>query len=81
VSAGELVEIAGLVIAVASLVCSVLNAGIRSAVEHGARVPMWLLIAGAMLNAVALNGDKTTQMLRGYRGPSMPPPTMPTGWR
>ena len=77
-SATDLIEVSGLVIAVASVVCTVANAAIRSAVEHGYAVPRWLLVVAAALNAVALNGDKTVQLARGYRGPSSPPRS-PTG--
>lgn len=55
---------AGLVVAVASLAASLLNQYIRSAQESGATVRSWVLHASAVLNAVALNGDKTVQALK-----------------
>jgi hypothetical protein len=66
--------VVGIVVPIASLVCSVANAWIRSAVEHGYRVPHWLRFVGSALNLTALNLDKVPQMARGYRGRSLPPP-------
>ncbi len=68
----ERIELIGLVVAVASILCSVVNAAIRAAVEHGYRVPRWLLVVAAAANAAALNLDKADQLRRGYRGPSLP---------
>lgn len=59
---------AGLVVSVASLAASLLNQYIRSAQESGATVRPWVLHASAVLNAVALNGDKTVQALKLAKG-------------
>lgn len=59
---------AGLVVSVASLAASLLNQYIRSAQESGASVRSWVLHVSAVLNAVALNGDKCVQALRLAKG-------------
>jgi hypothetical protein len=60
-------ELIGLIVALASLLCSVANAAIRAAVEHGYNVPRWLRVAAAAANAVALNLDQVPRIGR-YRG-------------
>lgn len=72
--ATAIATLVGVVVPIASIVCSAVNARIRSAVEHGYRVPRWLLVLTATANLTALNLDKVPQMARGYRGKSQPPP-------
>jgi hypothetical protein len=76
--ASAVAAVVGVVVPLASLVCSKLNAAIRAAVENGYAVPRWLRVVGATLNGAAFNLDKVPQMAKGYRGPSAPPRS-PTG--
>ena len=59
-----LIGIAGIVVPAASLAASLLNQRIRSAQAEGATVAPWILTFAAVLNAVALNGDKAVQALK-----------------
>lgn len=59
-----IINLAGIVVPVASLAASVLNQRIRSAQADGASVAPWVLTLAAALNAVALNGDKAVQAFR-----------------
>lgn len=59
-----LIGIAGIVVPVASLAASLLNQRIRSAQAEGKTVDSWILHFAALLNAVALNGDKALQALK-----------------
>lgn len=56
--------VAGAVVSVASLAASALNQYVRSAQESGATVRGWILHSAAVLNALALNGDKAVQAFR-----------------
>ena len=63
-----IVNLAGIVVPVASLAASILNQRIRSAQAETATVAPWILAFAAALNAVALNGDKAVQALRLVKG-------------
>jgi hypothetical protein len=73
----EKIEVGAAVVTAASLVCTVANAAIRGAAEQGIALPRWVLVIASALNAVALNGDKSIQLARGYRGASLPPGSRP----
>ena len=68
----SLLALAGLVVGSCSIASSVVNHIIRSQTDAGSTPPPWILTAAAVLNAVALNGDKALQLVKGYRGPSAP---------
>ena len=63
-----LINLAGIVVPVASLAASVLNQRIRSAQAEGSSVAPWILTFAAGLNAVALNGDKAVQAVKLVKG-------------
>ena len=63
-----IISLAGVVVPVASLAASMLNQRIRSAQTEGRSVDAWILHVAAVLNAVALNGDKAMQALKLARG-------------
>lgn len=54
----------GVVVPVASLGASILNQYVRSTQEQGGTVAPWVLHASAVLNAVAMNGDKAVQAFK-----------------
>ena len=56
-----LLVVLGAVVPVASLVASILNQYVRTAVERGERVPTLLLAIVGGINAAALNPDKAVQ--------------------
>jgi hypothetical protein len=58
------IAIAGVVVSVASVVASVVNQYVRDAQQSGASVSAWVLHLAAVLNALALNGDKAVQALK-----------------
>jgi hypothetical protein len=60
--------IVGAIVPVASLAASVLNQRIRSAQADGASVASWVLTFAAVLNGIALNGDKAVQAVKLVRG-------------
>jgi hypothetical protein len=63
-----IINLAGIVVPVASLAASVLNQRIRSAQAEGSSVAPWILTLSAGLNAVALNGDKAVQAVKLVKG-------------
>jgi hypothetical protein len=63
-----IISLAGVVVPVASLAASMLNQRIRSAQTEGRSVDAWILHVAAVLNAVALNGDKAVQAVKLARG-------------
>jgi hypothetical protein len=67
-SLNGIISLAGVVVPVASLAASVLNQRIRSAQAGGASVAPWVLTFAAVLNGVALNGDKAVQAVKLARG-------------
>ena len=58
------IAIAGVVVSVASVVASFVNQYVRDAQQSGASVSAWVLHSAAVLNALALNGDKAVQALK-----------------
>lgn len=68
----SLLALAGLIVSGCSIASSVLNHVIRSQTDAGEKPATWLLTTAAVLNAVALNGDKAVQLAKGYRGPAAP---------
>ena len=67
-SLDSVISLAGVVVPVASLAVSLLNQRIRSAQAEGKQVDAWILHVAAVLNVVALNGDKAMQALKLARG-------------
>lgn len=67
-SLDSVISLAGVVVPVASLAASLLNQRIRSAQTEGRSVDAWILHVAAVLNAVALNGDKAMQAVKLARG-------------
>ena len=63
-----LINLAGIVVPVASLAASVLNQRIRSAQAEGRSVAPWVLTFAAVLNGVAMNGDKAVQAVKLVKG-------------
>ena len=63
-----IINLAGIVVPVASLAASVINQQIRSAQADGKSVASWMLTVAAGLNAVALNGDKAVQAAKLVKG-------------
>jgi hypothetical protein len=63
-----IINLAGIVVPVASLAASVVNQQIRSAQAESKPVASWLLTLAAGLNAVALNGDKAVQAVKLAKG-------------
>jgi len=63
-----IINLAGIVVPVASLAASVLNQRIRNTQAAGDSVAPWLLTVAAGLNAVALNGDKAVQAVKFAKG-------------
>jgi hypothetical protein len=58
------IAIAGVVVSVASVVASFVNQYVRDAQQSGSSVSAWVLHSAAVLNALALNGDKAVQALK-----------------
>lgn len=67
-SLDQVVSLAGIVVPLASLGASLLNQYVRSAQEQGGSVAPWVLHTSAVLNAVALNGDKAVQAVKLAKG-------------
>lgn len=63
-----LIGIAGIVVPVASLAASLLNQRIRGAQADGKAVDAWVLKVAAVLNVIALNGDKALQAAKLAKG-------------
>ena len=63
-----IINLAGIVVPVASLAASVLNQRIRSAQAEGSSVAPWVLTFAAVLNGVAMNGDKAVQAAKLVKG-------------
>ncbi len=54
----------GAVVPVASGLSSFLNQMVRAKMEAKQEIPAWLLQACAVVNVIALNGDKVVQMMK-----------------
>lgn len=63
--------ILGIVMSVSSTAASVLNGKIRAALDEGDEIPALFLYAGLVINTVALNVDKASQMNRLIKGGSV----------
>jgi hypothetical protein len=67
------VAILAAVLLIASAACSFVNKSIRQLQESGVKISPKALKAAAVVNVLGANFDKAAQLLRGGRGPSLPP--------